>query len=271
MQNDDIGMKIWRVVYPPLIYIIVNIIVQAVMIVIITANYNPGAVITDGQTVVNNLTESVNKYSNLVGLISALITIPIIYRFSKMEFLKDMRKKMTKSYLYLIPFAFLANTGLSRMISLLPSIDIFGNYTKVEQNLFSGSIAIQALSLIVIIPLMEEMIFRGLVYKRIKEYTGSIYTGAIVSSLMFGLYHFNLAQGIYGFLLGLIFIFVYEKYKNILAPIVMHMLCNLFAVILSYSGISAFFSESIFAYIILMVLELAGIFGFIILINRRKI
>lgn len=271
MQNNDIGMKIWRVVYPPLIYIIVNIFVQAIMIVIITSNYDPGGVIMDGQTIVNNLNESVNKYNNLVGLISALITIPIIYRFSKLEFLRDISKKLTKSYLYLIPFAFLANTGLSRMISLLPSIDIFGNYTKVEQNLFSGSIAIQILSLVVIIPLMEEMIFRGLVYNRIKEYTGSIYTGAILSSVMFGMYHFNLAQGIYGFLIGLIFIFVYEKYNNILAPIFLHMLCNLFALFLSYSGISSFFSESILAYIILMVLELAGIFGFIILINRRKI
>lgn len=271
MRDEEIGMKIWRVVYPPLIYIIVNIFVQAILIVIITSNYDPGGVILEGQTVVDNLNESVNKYSNLVGLISALVTIPIIYRFSKQEFLNDISKRMSKSYLLLIPLAFFANTGLSRLISLLPAWNVLSGYEKVEQNLFSGSIAIQVFALVLVIPLMEEMIFRGMVYKKIKEYSGNIYTGAIISSLIFGLYHFNLAQGIYGFLLGLIFIYVYEKYNNILAPIVMHMMCNLFAVILSYSGISAFFSQSILAYVLLMILEVAGIFGFIIIINRRKV
>lgn len=271
MQNEDIGMKIWRVVYPPLIYILVNMVVQATMMVIITVNYTPGEVITDGQTIINNLNQNVRNYSNVASLISALITIPIIYRYSKIQFIIDLKKRITRSYIFLLPLAFLVNTGLSRLIGILSNVNISDNYEQIEKNLFSGSVAIQILTLVFVMPLMEEMIFRGLVYNRIKEYTNNKMTGAILSSAMFGLYHFDLLQGLYAFVLGLILVFIMEKFGTITAPILLHMMCNLFAIFLSYSGISAFFSQSILAYILLTFFELAGLAVIIFIINRRKV
>ncbi len=270
MNNEDVRVKIWRVIYPVLIYIIVNIVVQAFFMVIATLNYRPSEVIIDGQVVVNDLTTSIEKYSNLVGLFSALITILIVYRLSKNEFITDIKQKLSKKYLILIPLALLANTGLSRMVSLFSLGDISNSYKKIEEVFFSGSIAVQFLALVVVIPIMEEMIFRGMVYNRIKEYTGSLYAGAMISSLMFALYHFDLLQGIYTFLLGILLVYIYERYKNIMAPMILHMITNFFAIILSYSGISGFLSRNIFVYIFLMLIELSGLVVLILIIGRRK-
>lgn len=271
MQNEEIGMKIWKVVFPPIIYILVNLVVQSAMIVIITLNFRPESIIVDGQTIIDTLNRNINNYSNISALISAIITIPIIYRYSRNQIITDLRKKITKSYVWLLPIGFFANTGLSRLIGLLSNSDIADNYKKVEENLFSGSVAIQVLTLVFIMPIMEEMIFRGLVYERIKSYTNNILTGAILSSAMFGLYHFDLLQGLYTFLLGLILVYVKVKFNTITAPIILHMMCNLFAIFLSYTGITAFFNQSILAYILLMVFELAGLAGLVYIINRRTV
>ena len=69
----------------------------------------------------------------------------------------------------------------------------------------------------VVMPIVEEYIFRGLMYNRMKDYM-SANMAMIISSVIFGLYHGNLIQGVYGFVMGLLMIFVYEKYQTMLAP-----------------------------------------------------
>ena len=56
---------------------------------------------------------------------------------------------------------------------------------------------------------------------------------AIISSLIFGIYHGNWIQAPYAMIIGLVCVFVYEKYKSIAAPIVFHMSANLFSVLIS--------------------------------------
>ncbi len=234
-----------------------TIIVQAFFTIFVLSKFDPGGNIATGTEVVQGLNEKIQGYSNLSSIISATITIVILYRISSGEFIKDVRKKLTTNYLMLIPLGFFVNTGFSRLISLFPA-DVLGSYETVKDNLFSGSMAVQVMGLVVIIPLMEEMIFRGLIYKRIKGYTGNIILSGVVSSLFFAGYHFNLVQGIYTFFLGLILVFVYEKNNNIMAPFFLHAICNFTAWILSYSGLSAFFSRYIPIYLLLMFFELGA-------------
>ena len=90
--------------------------------------------------------------------------------------------------------AFLIITGLG---------DRYGSYAETAKILFSASRWMQLLVMGLAAPLCEEVIFRGLVYRRIQKEKG---TAAAVfwSALLFALFHGNLLQGIYADVLGIL-------------------------------------------------------------------
>ena len=54
-----------------------------------------------------------------------------------------------------------------------------------------------------------------------------------MNALIFGMYHFNVVQAVYAFILGLFFAWVYERYQTLWAPVIAHMSANLFVILLS--------------------------------------
>ena len=58
----------------------------------------------------------------------------------------------------------------------------------------------------------------------------------ILVSIMFGLVHMNIEQGVFAFLFSLCLLFAYEKFTTIWAPILMHVFNNLYSVLATYYG-----------------------------------
>ena len=79
-------------------------------------------------------------------------------------------------------------------------------------------------------PIFEELMFRKLFIDRLTPYGEAI--AVIFPSLMFGLFHGNLYQFFYAFLLGIIFSYVYVKTGKIIYSIILHMFINLFCGVL---------------------------------------
>lgn len=75
-------------------------------------------------------------------------------------------------------------------------------------------------------PIMEELLFRKHIIDRTAKYGEGV--SIVFSGLLFGLFHGNLAQFAYAFFLGIFFGFIYIKTKNIVYPIILHMLINFF-------------------------------------------
>lgn len=86
-----------------------------------------------------------------------------------------------------------------------------------------------AVNICLIAPTAEEFIFRGLLLKRLGAKT-TLFTGAILSSLIFGILHFDI---IGSFVFGLITAILYLKSGNLLLPVFLHILNNTTGVILS--------------------------------------
>lgn len=61
-----------------------------------------------------------------------------------------------------------------------------------------------------VIPIAEELLFRGVVYKRLKLYFG-VTPALIGSALIFGIMHVNLVQFLYAAVIGLFLAFVLEN------------------------------------------------------------
>lgn len=79
-------------------------------------------------------------------------------------------------------------------------------------------------------PIFEEIMFRKLFIDRLMPY-GEV-VAILFPSLMFGLFHGNLYQFFYAFLLGMIFSYIYVKTGEIIYSIALHMFINLFCGVL---------------------------------------
>ncbi len=81
------------------------------------------------------------------------------------------------------------------------------------------------ISVIVLAPISEELLFRGILYPTIKNFgfpKVALWTSAIVFALM----HQNMAGMIPFIFLGIVLVKVYEETDNLLAPILVHSLFN---------------------------------------------
>ena len=93
------------------------------------------------------------------------------------------------------------------------------------KNTSSGKLWLDFLNLklmaVIVVPFSEEMIFRGLLFRYIRQKKNFLFS-AILSSLLFGALHFNLAAIPFLFVLGFVNAFVLEKTKSMFYPIFIH-------------------------------------------------
>ena len=96
---------------------------------------------------------------------------------------------------------------------------------------------------VIVAPIMEELIFRGILYKKLIYFGGKIYI--LVSSFLFALFHTNLSQLFYAFALGLLLGAVSYYTGHIKYCIILHMIINMIgggvSVLLIYYNLEALF------------------------------
>ena len=86
--------------------------------------------------------------------------------------------------------------------------------------------AVLLLGACVLGPLCEELLFRGLVARRLARYGQR--PAALVSALLFALYHANVSQFFYALALGLLLAYAYFRTGTLKTSIVLHMLFNFY-------------------------------------------
>jgi len=92
---------------------------------------------------------------------------------------------------------------------------------------FGPALVAFALATILIVPLAEELVFRGIVYPAIKH-AGHPRLALWGTSALFAAIHFNLAAFLPLLLLALVLTWLYEKTDNLLASLTAHSLFNAF-------------------------------------------
>lgn len=99
------------------------------------------------------------------------------------------------------------------------------------QEVYRQNIVLTMVSSVVLAPLMEEMLFRGMIYHKMESDFG-IPVSVVVSSMFFAMGHASLVQVIYGFLMGVLFALLYHKRGTIIAPVAMHAAANLVTILM---------------------------------------
>lgn len=172
--------------------------------------------------------------------IAALAAIPIMSYF----FIADNKKegirildyvRETKAADYLMVAAFGAGSAL--LLNMLIAVSGLSRYdekfSEISELIYAEGWFVLILMAGIIIPIAEELIFRALIYKRLRRSYG-IGFALVISSLLFGIFHGNLVQGVYAFLLGLLLALIYEKWENIYLCMLYHMAANTSSLLLSF-------------------------------------
>lgn len=240
MKTKNLPKKIIGIILPMLIYFIVQTGVVFIAECILGAYYyfhNMATVIAKSM-----IYSTLNKYILLLNLIAGIISIPIFAFLMKRDIDKERKEKTFKryekvnylKYLLIIPFGLFSMEWANMFVSILQMFMpdfMLNSYTQTEQAIYGSSIVIQIMAAGIIAPIVEELVFRGLVYKRLTKIT-DIKIAAVLSAVLFGVYHNNWVQAPYAFIIGLLAVFLYERYKSVVAPILFHMSANLTSVIL---------------------------------------
>lgn len=187
----------------------------------------------------------------ILVILTLLITIGAMFPLAKWEFFLKSRKaellkvslaaskesrgmelagKFGTTVIFTIT-AVSASLGLNILFELLPIMEVSKNYSAVAEGQSTMVLFVGILLYGIVSPLAEETLFRGLLYNRMKQYFPKV-MAMVLTSLFFGLYHGNLVQGLFGFILGMVMVWFYEQYGKWYVPVLFHGIANISSYVL---------------------------------------
>lgn len=234
--------EVWRLVYPVLIYFVVAFIVQyGAMLLIVGLAVKNGTMVLSGDIYEyqNQLANLINRYSLQITAATNIVLMPIFALLLRSD---NKKRILANGFSYRMPgiknLLIAGLLGMTSAVSVNAIVSISGiayfspKYQQVSQIIYSGGLFMEIVSAVIAAPILEELLFRGMIYKRLRDFCNSK-LAIIISAAFFGLFHGNLVQFVYAFVIGLLLAYVYEKMKTIWAPIVFHIGANLLSVLIT--------------------------------------
>ncbi|MDP4091239.1 MAG: type II CAAX endopeptidase family protein [Bacillota bacterium] len=169
-----------------------------------------------------------NNAVQLTGLISlfSLIFFLLVVKFchkSIIGFLQFKKLSSTDCFYCIGITAAFAFFSMS-LINLV--INIFPEYEEVSQTVQTAFNPVGIPLIIVLIPIFEEIFFRGIIFNELRSRI-NVTAAVILQALIFGVFHGNILQGIYTFMLAIILALVYIWTRSIWSNIIVHITYNL--------------------------------------------
>jgi membrane protease YdiL (CAAX protease family) len=172
-----------------------------------------------GTVILYNLFDDSFKVHYWSYIISFIICAIAVYYFRFYSFLNLDQPNIT----ILARYALLAII-YAVFIHFLES-DILKSHNSISVS------AIQWISVIILAPILEEFFFRGFAIEYLKKNGFSNWFIIVFTSLIFGLLHLPGIMQIHLFFMGAGLAVVYLKEKNIVYPIILHMIFNVIVLI----------------------------------------
>ena len=144
------------------------------------------------------------------------------------------RKKDWLWYLPLLVSGTAAALALNFLAGFVQAASYDASYTQVAQTQYAVPLWLGLIAYGIVSPLVEEGVFRGILYLKCRRYLGRKLPAALLSALLFGILHGNVVQGVYGFFMGMLIIWFYERYDSFLAPVLVHAASNVSVFLISF-------------------------------------
>ncbi len=178
--------------------------------------------------------------ATLVSMLSTyLIAVPIMILLIKRVPVSEVtieKKKMSAGQWII---AFIMSYALVFSSNILGTVVTFVigifKQSPVQNNIANLTMALDIPTIFFIMvicaPIVEEILFRKLLIDRASKYGEGL--AVVLSGAMFGLFHGNLNQFAFTFIMGCFYGFIYIRTRNVVYSILLHMLNNFMASILA--------------------------------------
>ncbi len=163
-------------------------------------------------------------YINAMAMALAAVAVCLTIRREEYDF--SIQKKPVMTMIMVVLLAYSGSVLFNVLLGCIPWQDMFSEDAMPNQAVFFGiPLWTRMLCYEIVAPISEELLFRQVIYKRMQK-IAPVWVAVMVSALLFGIYHGNLVQGIYAFIMGVILALVYEWTGSFLAPVFFHMVAN---------------------------------------------
>ena len=167
-------------------------------------------------------------------IFAAIVSLPIFYFIIKGR-KQNIKKVMGFHKINALNIFFVSILGAflflfnSFLIGFIEQTRMFEEAFNKAEDMFEflsgGNIILGFLAIVVIGPIMEEFLFRGLILHELDKHINT-YIAIIIQAVLFGLVHLNFYQLTYTVLIGIILGLAYVWLKSIWAPIIIHVVNN---------------------------------------------
>lgn len=252
MWRDSKWMRVWNVLYPVGMYLVVSNIAMFILGLVMpvtTGNYN------------------------LRHCIVTVVAFPFVWSYYRHEpyYCMTLEKKRQFSPLVLL-LSVGAGAGaavfFNNLIAFTPLISYSAGYRKVSGDFYGSAVWLTILSTCILTPILEETLYRGAAYRRLRGFLDTPFA-ILYSALLFGAMHLNLVQFLYAGLLGLLLAWLME-HLGLGAAIAAHIGANLITVLRSSMGIFDFLEQQVMGLAVETILAAGLAVGCMVLLRRKS-
>lgn len=254
-------MQIWRLIYPILIHLGISMAVSIAFSMFFIWKVISGTDLSNNYDVVEKINSSTLYQLILTSVLSGVITF-FLYRKDqqrrKAGFLgqgEDFVWSPPVIWFSVIILAIAGSQMLNDLILVFRLNEIFPYYSQMTDDTMTGQpVWLLFLTVGLLAPAAEELIFRGLVFRRMKDFMNP-WAAIILSALLFGIYHGNMIQFLYASLMGILLAVIYHRTGTLWTSILAHLVANLWS-LFGNSWWSSMWAKIPFGFILGFVIEL---------------
>ncbi len=232
--------SIWLTVCYPLLYMGAQLViggaytlVTAVSVAIHGVLFDTGAAFDDPYGYSYSNLESFFDLQIPAALSSAIVLLSV-YFINRWKWRESGFLRLPAGKGAYLPFGaalgVLASAALNILLTLLDALRFFPDYEEIMDIAMEGSPFFLVISMVILAPLVEEFIFRGLIMEHLRTKM-KLPLAILISSAVFGVIHLNLLQGLYAALLGVVMALICVRAGTIWASVCAHAGFNAVSVI----------------------------------------
>jgi len=199
---------------------------------IATGVLNPGDPSAYNVEYINSMTERIGAPSMFGYHILGLLVFGLWYYFSFRKprpSIKDSAKQLDGFVILGSILAGIALCIFSNGTVIVESVivpDIVEAYLESAETVGMGVTPLAIFSAVVLAPIGEEFLCRGLTLKFAKKAFNNFWIANVMQALLFGLLHLNWVQGVFAFAIGLVAGWLVENKKSLIPAIILHFVVN---------------------------------------------
>lgn len=239
---------LWEAVYPIIIYSVIVVVVQKYLRLYVSA--------FTGAPMLRQ------------AVASTICMPPMYYFYTRVG--KGQRKlnHVALDILIIVIAGITLSVGLNQLIEISPLKNYSTGFKQISQRIYSDKHIYQLLAVGICAPVLEEILFRGVVFGNLKKVFGS-FLAILFSSLIFGVMHGNMVQFLYAALLGIAFAYIYDKTEVLWTSMLAHASANIFSLLATWYGWNRFLMQT---QLVTLVVGIAGVLiGVVVLARWRQV